>query len=85
MVEQQVAGRGVRDRRVLDAMETVPRAAFVPIDQQALAYADSPLPIAAGQTISQPFVVALMIEALELRPNDKQTKEWLKRARRELK
>jgi protein-L-isoaspartate(D-aspartate) O-methyltransferase len=71
MVEQQVAGRGVRDRRVLDAMQAVPRAAFVPIDQQPLAYADSPLPIAAGQTISQPFVVALMIEALELRPNDR--------------
>jgi protein-L-isoaspartate(D-aspartate) O-methyltransferase len=66
MVERQIRARGVRDERVLHAMAAVPREAFVPPGQEAHAYDDSPLPIAAGQTISQPFVVALMVEALEL-------------------
>jgi protein-L-isoaspartate(D-aspartate) O-methyltransferase len=71
MVDRQIAGRGVRDRRVLEAMRTVPREAFVAERFAKFAYDDSPLPIAEEQTISQPFVVALMAEALEIRPEDK--------------
>jgi protein-L-isoaspartate(D-aspartate) O-methyltransferase len=71
MVDRQIAGRGVRGRRVLEAMRTVPREAFVSERFAALAYDDSPLPIAEEQTISQPYVVALMAEALEIRPEDK--------------
>ncbi|HEX3555857.1 MAG TPA: protein-L-isoaspartate(D-aspartate) O-methyltransferase [Thermoanaerobaculia bacterium] len=71
MVDRQIAGRGVRDRRVLEAMRTVPREAFVPENLAELAYDDSPLPIAEEQTISQPYVVALMAEALEIGPGDK--------------
>lgn len=70
MVERQIRARGVRDENVLRAMAEVPREAFVSPSQAAFAYDDSPLPIAAGQTISQPFVVALMTEALALRPDD---------------
>ena len=71
MVDHQIAGRGVRDRRVLEAMRTVPREAFVAERFAELAYDDSPLPIAEEQTISQPYVVALMAEALEIGPEDK--------------
>lgn len=71
MVERQLRGRGVRDMAVLAAMGEVPREAFVPASFADAAYEDSPLPIAAGQTISQPLVVALMVEALELRPTDR--------------
>ncbi|HEV7506005.1 MAG TPA: protein-L-isoaspartate(D-aspartate) O-methyltransferase [Thermoanaerobaculia bacterium] len=71
MVDRQIAGRGVRDRRVLEAMRTVPREAFVPERFAKFAYDDSPLPIAEEQTISQPYVVGLMAEALEIRPADK--------------
>ena len=67
MVDRQVAGRGVRSQPVLDAMRTVPREAFLPEPLQEFAYEDSPLPIAEGQTISQPYIVALMTEALELK------------------
>jgi protein-L-isoaspartate(D-aspartate) O-methyltransferase len=70
MVASQVAGRGVADQRVLDAMRQVPREAFVGADMEEFAYEDSPLPIAAGQTISQPYIVGLMIEAAEIRPGD---------------
>jgi protein-L-isoaspartate(D-aspartate) O-methyltransferase len=70
MVAQQIASRGVRDRAVLDAMREVPRAAFVPADLREFAHEDTPLPIAAGQTISQPFVVAVMVEALGLQADD---------------
>ena len=63
MVERQVARRGVRDDHVLEAMRQVPREAFVPEGLQAFAYDDAPLPIEAGQTISQPYIVGLMIEA----------------------
>jgi protein-L-isoaspartate(D-aspartate) O-methyltransferase len=66
MVEQQVAARGVRDPAVLRAMVAVPRELFVSAELQAEALDDSPLPIGIGQTISQPFVVALMVEALGL-------------------
>jgi protein-L-isoaspartate(D-aspartate) O-methyltransferase len=64
MVEEQLAARGIRDPRVLDAMRRVPRHEFVPREQQPLAYADRALPIAEDQTISQPFMVATMTEAL---------------------
>ncbi|HUJ58361.1 MAG TPA: protein-L-isoaspartate(D-aspartate) O-methyltransferase, partial [Kofleriaceae bacterium] len=70
MVQRQIRARGVRDRQVLDAMASVPREAFLPPELAEHAYADTPLPIAAGQTISQPYVVALMIEALELRGDE---------------
>jgi protein-L-isoaspartate(D-aspartate) O-methyltransferase len=70
MVHRQIASRGVRDPRVLEAMRAVPREAFVPERLAEFAYDDSPLPIAEEQTISQPYVVALMAEALEIRPED---------------
>ncbi|MFO8045645.1 MAG: protein-L-isoaspartate(D-aspartate) O-methyltransferase [Halomonas sp.] len=62
--------RGIQDKRVLEAMEIVPREAFVGLDLAELAYDDSPLPIEEGQTISQPYMVALMTEALQLKPDD---------------
>jgi len=71
MVERQIAARGVRDARVLQAFRDVPRHAFVPPEFAAAAYDDRALPIAAGQTISQPYVVALMVEALSLVPGDR--------------
>ena len=66
MVTEQIATRGVRDERTLAAMRTVPRHLFVPEDVAPQAYADHPLPIGHGQTISQPYVVAFMTEALGL-------------------
>lgn len=66
MVELQVAGRGVRSWRVLEAMRVVPREAFLPKHLRDSAYEDRPVPIAEGQTMSQPYIVALMIEALGL-------------------
>lgn len=71
MVQRQIAGRGVRDPRVLDAMRRVRREAFVPKAMRSQAYHDSPLPIGAEQTISQPYIVAFMAEALALEPGDK--------------
>ncbi len=71
MVRRQIAARGVRDRRVLEAMRTVPREAFVPERLAEFAHDDTPLPIGEDQTISQPYVVALMAEALELGPGDR--------------
>jgi protein-L-isoaspartate(D-aspartate) O-methyltransferase len=71
MVERQIAGRGIRDRHVLDALSTVPREAFVEPALGERAYDDTPLPIEAGQTISQPYMVALMIEAAGIRPGDR--------------
>jgi protein-L-isoaspartate(D-aspartate) O-methyltransferase len=71
MVEVQIEGRGVHDPAVLAAMARVPREAFVPDDLARLAYADRPLPIGAGQTISQPYIVAAMTEALRLQPRDR--------------
>ena len=71
---QVAAGEGggiVLSRRVLDVMGTVPRHEFVPADVSELAYADSPLPIGYGKTISQPFIVALMAELLDLQPEDR--------------
>src|SRR5213083_978898 len=71
MVDIQIARRGVRDRHVLDAMRCVPREAFVEPGFEEFAYEDGPLPIGEGQTISQPYIVALMIEAAELKPGDR--------------
>ncbi len=68
MVELQLAGRGIRDRRVLAAMATVPRERFVPSASRLYAYSDRPLPIGRGQTISQPYMVAAMLEALDCSP-----------------
>lgn len=66
MVETQLVKRGIRDARVLDAMRKVPRHLFVGMTYERLAYEDMPLPIGEGQTISQPYMVALMTEALQL-------------------
>lgn len=69
MVETQLKAREIRDAAVLNAMSRVPRHLFVPPDVQPFAYEDRPLPIGRGQTISQPFIVAYMTEALQLQPN----------------
>lgn len=71
MVRTQLVTRGIRDKRVLKAMGKVARDNFVPSSLQGLAYADSPLPIGEGQTISQPYIVALMTECLQLHGNEK--------------
>jgi protein-L-isoaspartate(D-aspartate) O-methyltransferase len=71
MVIDTIEGRGVTDEDVLRAMRAVPRHLFVPEQDQAHAYGDYPLPIGFGQTISQPYIVALMTELLELREGDK--------------
>jgi protein-L-isoaspartate(D-aspartate) O-methyltransferase len=71
MVERDIAARGVRDQLVLDAMGKVPRELFLPARLRDLAYGDSPLPIGGAQTISQPYIVALMAEALELKGGEK--------------
>ena len=71
MVHQQIEERGIRQPEVLRAMETVPRHVFVPAEQRDRAYGDYPLPIGWGQTISQPYVVALMTELLDLDKGDK--------------
>ena len=71
MVDGHIARRGVRSSRVLEAMRTVPREKFLPPDLQEFAYEDAPLPIAEGQTISQPYIVALMVEALALEGGEK--------------
>ena len=64
MVDEQIAARGLREVRLLEAMRSVPRHAFVPPEHRHLAYADGPLPIGSGQTISQPYIVALMTHLL---------------------
>jgi protein-L-isoaspartate(D-aspartate) O-methyltransferase len=71
MVESQIAARGVEDRRVLAAMTAVPRHEFVPSSQVERAYSDGPLPIGFGQTISQPYIVALMTELAQVSEGDK--------------
>jgi protein-L-isoaspartate(D-aspartate) O-methyltransferase len=71
MVEHQIARRGVRDPQVLDAMARIPREAFVLPGWEEDAYEDQPLPIADRQTISQPYIVAYMVEAAGLRPGDR--------------
>lgn len=71
MLEWHIRARGIRDPRVLDAMASVPREAFLPASFAADACADSPLPIGHGQTISQPYIVALTAEAARIRPGDR--------------
>ena len=71
MVERQLRRRGITEQRILDAFLEVPREAFVGPGYTHLAYDDHPLPIEAGQTISQPFIVALMIQAAGVKPGDK--------------
>jgi protein-L-isoaspartate(D-aspartate) O-methyltransferase len=71
MVSEQIEARGVRDPRVLDAMRRVPRHEFVPAEHARLAYADHPLPIGHEQTISQPYIVAIMSELANVGPGSK--------------
>ncbi len=71
MVDTQLRARGIKDERVLDAMARVPRHEFMPARYRDQAYEDHPLPIGEEQTISQPLIVALMLEALRLSPSDK--------------
>jgi len=71
MVERQILGRGIVTPSVLSAFRAVPREAFVPEKMREFAYEDGPLPIGEGQTISQPYIVALMIDAAEIPPGGK--------------
>ncbi len=70
MVEQQIVSRGVKNKKVLDAMNSVPRHLFVPVEYRRGSYFDQPLPIGLGQTISQPYIVALMSEMLDVDNDD---------------
>ena len=70
MVETQLRKRGIRDERVLQAMREIPREEFVPPEMRVLAYRDDPIQIGFGQTISQPYMTALMAEVLELRGDE---------------
>jgi protein-L-isoaspartate(D-aspartate) O-methyltransferase len=71
MVRDQIESRGVRNTEVLSAMRTVPRHLFIPAPQRPFAYSDRPLPIGKGQTISQPYIVALMTELLQPKKTDR--------------
>jgi protein-L-isoaspartate(D-aspartate) O-methyltransferase len=71
MVETQIAARGIRDERVQSAMRRIPRHIFVPENVRAAAYGDYPLPIGHGQTISQPYIVAMMTALLQIQPDDR--------------
>ena len=71
MVERQIRARGIDDPALLDALREVPRHCFVEEKLRHLAYRDRPLPIGEGQTISQPYIVALMIDAADIRPDDR--------------
>jgi protein-L-isoaspartate(D-aspartate) O-methyltransferase len=71
MVETQIVSRGIKDERVIAAMKKVPRHLFVPPEMIDYAYNDEPVPIGEGQTISQPYIVAYMTEALHLQPEDR--------------
>ncbi len=71
MVARQLAARDIHNPRVLEAMRTVPRHEFVPEEYRASAYSDAPLPIGHGQTISQPYIVALMTQLLDPQPGDR--------------
>jgi protein-L-isoaspartate(D-aspartate) O-methyltransferase len=71
MVEEQIIARGVLDPAVLKAMRDIPREKFVPPEIREFSYSDNPLPIGEGQTISQPYIVALMTEAMEISPGDR--------------
>ena len=71
MVDKQISARGVKDPQILDIIGLVPRHEFVPSEYREFAYRDAPLPISKGQTISQPYIVALMTELLELEGDEK--------------
>jgi protein-L-isoaspartate(D-aspartate) O-methyltransferase len=71
MIERDIVGRGIKDKRVIEAMNVVPRHLFVAEEYRPAAYADRPLPIGEDQTISQPYIVALMTELLELKGGEK--------------
>src|SRR5690349_5834746 len=71
MIQEQLSGRGVRDARVLAAFQAVPRELFLPASRVQAAYDDAAVPIEAGQTISQPYVVGVMLQALAVRPGDR--------------
>ncbi len=71
MIEHQLTGRDIYDEKILDAMRAVDRRIFVPDEVRDMAYDDTPLPIGSGQTISQPYIVAYMAQALDLHPDDK--------------
>jgi protein-L-isoaspartate(D-aspartate) O-methyltransferase len=71
MVDEQLRTRGIRDPRLLAAMTEVPRHEFIDKNYWSEAYSDRPLPVASGQTISQPYIVAAMIEALQVAPHDR--------------
>ncbi len=71
MVAEQLRARGIADERIIQAMARVPRHEFTPSPYRDQAYEDHPLPIGQGQTISQPYIVALMLEALAVKPDDK--------------
>jgi protein-L-isoaspartate(D-aspartate) O-methyltransferase len=71
MIAAQLIPRGIHDQRVLEAMLEVPRERFIPPAERAAAYEDSPQPVACGQTISQPYIVARMLELLEIDPTDR--------------
>ena len=71
MIEEQLLPRGIKDARVLEVFSRVERHRFVPDDFQGSSYADYPVPIGEGQTISQPFIVALMTQCLEIKPQDR--------------
>jgi protein-L-isoaspartate(D-aspartate) O-methyltransferase len=71
MIDEQLRARDIRSERVLNAMATVPRHLFIPEPHRADAYRDSPVPIGYGQTISQPYIVAFMTQALEIAPDDR--------------
>lgn len=71
MVREQIEARGVKDARVLQALRAVPRERFVPAEYREVAYRDTPLPIGHGQTISQPYIVGLMTELLDVKPSHK--------------
>jgi protein-L-isoaspartate(D-aspartate) O-methyltransferase len=80
MVRDQIAARGVRNPAVLEAMRRVPWEAFLPDELGEFAYQDTPLPIEGGQTISQPYIVALMIASVEPRAGDRALEAWPERA-----
>lgn len=71
MVDEQIIARGIKDKRVIEAMKEVPRHLFVPEMRRIEAYDDRPLPIGRGQTISQPYIVAYMVEALKLKGDER--------------
>ena len=71
MIERDIARRGIKDQRLLQVMATLPRHLFVPEEMSSSAYHDRPLPIGAGQTISQPYIVAFMTELLELKGGER--------------